>query len=76
MKGDTTMNLKCRIKLPEGYGSYMKQHPQEWTSILMGKNDDGSIDALLLALNYGEATIELPGNIKIPVPSECICLKG
>ena len=51
------MNLKCRIKLPEGYGSYMKQHPQEWTSILMGKNDDGSIDALLLALKYGEANI-------------------
>lgn len=69
------MNLKCRIKLPEGYGSYMKQHPQEWTSILMGKNDDGSIDAVLLALNYGEAAIELPGNIKIPVPSERICLK-
>lgn len=69
------MNLKCRIKLPEGYGSYMKQHPQEWTGILMGKNVDGSIDAVLLDLNYGEATIELPGNIKIPVPSECICLK-
>lgn len=66
------MNLKCKIKLPEGYGSYMKEHPKEWASILMDKNDDGSIDGVLTNFSYGKATVKLQGGIITNILPECI----
>ena len=49
------MNLKCRIKLPKGYGKFAKEHPKEWASILMDKNEDGTFVTLTTDLRISLA---------------------
>ena len=66
------MNLKCRIKLPKGYGKFAKEHPKEWASILMDKNEDGSISGVLTSFSYGKATVKLQGGIITNIPVELV----
>lgn len=54
-KGNISMNIRCKVKIPEGNNKFMLNFKKEWAEIMMAADENHCVEAVPLLPDIGRS---------------------
>ena len=68
------MNIRCKVKISETNKDGVENFIKEWAEVSMDKDENRCVEAVVIEISNGCATVKFKNGILLNVPVGNICL--
>lgn len=71
-KGNISMNIRCKVKIPEGNNKFMLNFKKEWAEIMMAADENHCVEAEVIEILNGCGTVKFHNGLFLNIAVENI----
>lgn len=73
-KGNISMNIRCKVKIPEGNNKFMLNFKKEWAEIMMAADENHCVEAVVMEISNRYGTVRFHNGLFLGIEVEYIRL--
>ena len=73
-KGNISMNIRCKVKIPEGNNKFMLNFKKEWAEIMMAADENHCVEAVVMEIPNRYGTVRFHNGLLLSIEVEYIRL--